>query len=164
MPQRFSTRGCCSCVGWCAAPVRAGISLRATGAWELTPLWEAWRGGGLEAVYAAMDATERAATEQAEAVEAAHQEQVSRGAVGCWCTRRASGSRPTPTPGRPGEDVRGSHRLGQGAVVPDPAGGAAHPTAQALALQPRQLLARRATRDRRPCQHSKPHPLGPDRH
>ena len=98
-----------------------GVSLRATGAWELTPLWEAWRGGGLEAVYAAMEASERSATEQAEALEAAHQEQVSGG-------RRvlvhASGFRQSPYADTrpPGEDVRGSHRLGQGAVVPDAAG------------------------------------------
>ena len=98
-----------------------GISLRATGAWELTPLWEAWQGGGLEAVYAAMEASERSATEQAEALEAAHQEQVSGG-------RRvlvhASGFRQSPYADTrpPGEDVRGSHRLGQGAVVPDATG------------------------------------------
>nr|WP_272955410.1 DNA polymerase III subunit alpha [Pedococcus badiiscoriae] len=98
-----------------------GISLRATGAWELTPLWEAWRGGGLEAVYAAMDASERTATEQAEALEAAHQQQVSGG-------RRvlvhASGFRQSPYADTrpPGEDVRGSHRLGQGVVVPDERG------------------------------------------
>jgi error-prone DNA polymerase len=96
-----------------------GISLRATGAWELTPLWDAWRGGGLEAVYAAMEASERAATEQAEALEAVHQEQASGG-------RRvlvhASGFRQSPYADTkpPGEDVRGSHRLGRGVVVPDP--------------------------------------------
>ena len=30
-----------------------GVSLRATGAWELTALWEAWLAGGLDAVHAA---------------------------------------------------------------------------------------------------------------
>lgn len=99
-----------------------GISLRATGAWELTPLWDAWRGGGLEAVYAAMDASERAATEQAEALEAAHQQQVG---AGRRVLVHASGFRQSPYADTrpPGEDVRGSHRLGQGAAVPD-AGGA----------------------------------------
>jgi error-prone DNA polymerase len=98
-----------------------GISLRATGAWELTPLWEAWQAGGLEAVYAAMDASERAATEQAQALEEAHQQAVQGG-------RRvlvhASGFRQSPYADTrpPGEDVRGSHRLGQGTVVPDPGG------------------------------------------
>lgn len=99
-----------------------GISLRATGAWELTPLWEAWRTGGLEAVYAAMEASERAATEQAQALEAAHAESV-RG--GRRVLVHASGFRQSPYADTkpPGEDVRGSHRLGQGsgpgAVVPD---------------------------------------------
>lgn len=95
-----------------------GISLRATGAWELTPLWEAWQRGGLEEVYAAMEATERAATEQAEALEAAHQEQVG---AGRRVLVHASGFRQSPYADTrpPGEDVRGSHRLGQGVVVPD---------------------------------------------
>ncbi len=35
-----------------------GVSLRATGAWELPVLWDAWADGGLEAVHAAMAATE----------------------------------------------------------------------------------------------------------
>ena len=80
-------------------------------------------GGGLEAVYAAMEATERAATEQAEELEAAHQAQVNGG-------RRvlvhASGFRQSPYADTrpPGEDVRGSHRLGQAVSggVPDPGG------------------------------------------
>ncbi|SDO85602.1 DNA polymerase III, alpha subunit [Pedococcus dokdonensis] len=95
-----------------------GVSLRATGAWELTPLWEAWLAGGLEAVYAAMEATEQAATEQAQALEAAHQEQVG---AGRRVLVHASGFRQSPYADiRPaGEDVRGSHRLGQGVVVPD---------------------------------------------
>jgi error-prone DNA polymerase len=94
-----------------------GISLRATGAWELTPLWEAWTAGGIEAVYAAMEATEHTATEQAEAAEAAHQEAVGRG-------RRvlvhASGFRQSPYADTkpPGEDVRGSRALALGEVVP----------------------------------------------
>lgn len=33
-----------------------GVSLRATGAWELPVLWACWREGGLEAVHALMDA------------------------------------------------------------------------------------------------------------
>lgn len=95
-----------------------GISLRATGAWELTPLWEAWLRGGLEAVYAAMEATERAATEQAEALETAHQEQQG---AGRRVLVHASGFRQSPYADTrpPGEDVRGSRRLGQGVVVPD---------------------------------------------
>jgi error-prone DNA polymerase len=97
-----------------------GISLRATGAWELTPLWEAWTAGGVDAVYAAMQATERSATDQAQAAEAAHQEAVGRG-------RRvlvhASGFRQSPYADTkpPGEDVRGSRALALGETVPGPA-------------------------------------------
>ena len=39
--------------GQCAAPVRAGVSLRATGCWELPALHDAWRTSGLDAVAAA---------------------------------------------------------------------------------------------------------------
>jgi error-prone DNA polymerase len=35
-----------------------GVSLRATGAWELSGLWEAWGRGGLEGVYAALSETD----------------------------------------------------------------------------------------------------------
>ncbi|HRC42363.1 MAG TPA: DNA polymerase III subunit alpha, partial [Tetrasphaera sp.] len=35
-----------------------GISLRATGAWELSALWEAWQSGGIDAVHAALAATD----------------------------------------------------------------------------------------------------------
>jgi error-prone DNA polymerase len=92
-----------------------GISLRATGAWELTPLWEAWQSGGVDAVWEAMAAGERDATEQA--AEAAH-----RGGVegGRRVLVHASGFRQSPYADTrpPGEDVRASHRLGGGGVVP----------------------------------------------
>ncbi|HEV7172917.1 DNA polymerase III subunit alpha [Pedococcus sp.] len=101
-----------------------GVSLRATGAWELTPLWEAWRAGGLDAVYAAMEAGERAATEQAQALDLAHQQAAAdgAGARGRRVLVHASGFRQSPYADTrpPGEDVRSSHRLGQGGVVPDP--------------------------------------------
>ncbi|WP_270889141.1 DNA polymerase III subunit alpha [Pedococcus sp. 5OH_020] len=95
-----------------------GVSLRATGAWELTPLWEAWNRGGLEAVYAAMDDSERAAQEQAEAAEAVHQAELGRG-------RRvlvhASGFRQSPyADTKPaGQDTRASRALARGDQVPD---------------------------------------------
>ncbi|MDR6864572.1 DNA polymerase III subunit alpha [Phycicoccus sp. 3266] len=94
-----------------------GISLRATGAWELPPLWEAWQRGGVEAVYAAMEESERAAAEQAQAEEAAH-EAALRG--GRRVLVHASGFRQSPYADTkpPGEDVRGSHRLARGAAVP----------------------------------------------
>jgi error-prone DNA polymerase len=96
---------------------KRGVSLRATGAWELTPLWEAWQDGGLEAVHVAMEAAEREATEVAEAAEAAHQQ-----AVGG--SRRvlvhASGFRQSPYADvkPPGEDARGSRTLATGHHVP----------------------------------------------
>jgi error-prone DNA polymerase len=34
-----------------------GVSLRATGAWELPVLWDAWTDGGLPAVHAILDGT-----------------------------------------------------------------------------------------------------------
>ena len=102
-----------------------GVSLRATGAWELTPLWEAWQDGGVDAVYAAMEASERAATEQASALEAAHQQALADGSgpAGRRVLVHASGFKQSPYADTrpPGEDVRGSHRLGQGQVVPGPA-------------------------------------------
>jgi error-prone DNA polymerase len=94
-----------------------GISLRATGAWELTPLWEAWQAGGVDAVHAAMEAAERAATEQAVAAEAVHSGELAKG-------RRvlvhASGFKQSPYADTrpPGEDVRAAHQLGRGTVVP----------------------------------------------
>ncbi len=41
-----------------------GVSLRATGAWQLPPLWEAWTSGGLPAVHAALDAADALAHAQ----------------------------------------------------------------------------------------------------
>jgi error-prone DNA polymerase len=40
-----------------------GVSLRATGAWELPPLWDAWVAGGLPAVHAALDEADARAHE-----------------------------------------------------------------------------------------------------
>ncbi len=47
-----------------------GVSIRATGAWELSSLWEAWQGGGREealAALAALDVSVRARAQEAEA-------------------------------------------------------------------------------------------------
>jgi error-prone DNA polymerase len=98
-----------------------GISLRATGAWELSRLWDAWTTGGLDAVLAAIDRDEATALAQAEAAEAAAQD-----AAGQPHGRRvlvhASGFRQSPyADTRPaGSDVRGSRALGGGESVPDP--------------------------------------------
>jgi error-prone DNA polymerase len=48
-----------------------GISVRATGAWELSGLWEAWTRGGLEAVLAAIEAEDREMVARNEAALAA---------------------------------------------------------------------------------------------
>jgi error-prone DNA polymerase len=48
-----------------------GVSLRATGAWELAPLWDAWVEGGLPAVHGALDEAEARARESCTAYSAA---------------------------------------------------------------------------------------------
>ncbi|WP_409485588.1 DNA polymerase III subunit alpha [Arsenicicoccus dermatophilus] len=48
-----------------------GISLRATGAWELDGLWEQWLHGGLDAVHEHLARVEAATTEQTEALRTA---------------------------------------------------------------------------------------------
>ena len=100
-----------------------GISLRATGAWELSRLWDAWAVGGLEAVLTAIDRDEEAAMAQARAAEEAAA--ADRDAQGQPQGRRvllhASGFRQSPYADiRPaGGDVRDAHRLAQGEAVPD---------------------------------------------
>src|SRR5580765_2380119 len=56
-----------------------GISLRATGAWELTGLWEAWGRGGLAAVHTALDEADATAWALARAGEEAAAESLARG-------------------------------------------------------------------------------------
>jgi len=51
-----------------------GISVRATGAWELSGLWEAWTRGGLDAVLKALEAADREAVERNEAALATAEE------------------------------------------------------------------------------------------
>jgi error-prone DNA polymerase len=48
-----------------------GVSLRATGAWELPVLWDAWRAGGVEAAFALLDADPPTFAEAGHAGEAA---------------------------------------------------------------------------------------------
>ena len=95
-----------------------GVSLRATGAWELSQLWEAWTAGGIGAVHAAMEEAERAAVAQAAAAEAAHLEE--RGS-GRRVLVHASGFKQSPYADTrpPGGDVRGSRALAQGEAVPE---------------------------------------------
>jgi len=47
-----------------------GVSLRATGAWELSGLWEAWGRGGLEGVYAALSEADEHGADRGDAADA----------------------------------------------------------------------------------------------
>jgi error-prone DNA polymerase len=100
-----------------------GISLRATGAWELSRLWDAWTAGGLEAVLAAIDRDEEAALAQARAAEEAAAAELDTPGQpqGRRVLVHASGFRQSPYADiRPaGGDVRDAHRLAQGETVPD---------------------------------------------
>jgi error-prone DNA polymerase len=57
-----------------------GVSVRATGAWELPPLWEAWTDGGLTAVHAALEAADAQAMALA-AGQVGFGDQATRGAA-----------------------------------------------------------------------------------
>ncbi|SER92506.1 DNA polymerase III, alpha subunit [Pedococcus cremeus] len=94
-----------------------GISIRATGAWELSRLWEAWATGGLDAVLAAIDADEADALHQYEQHELAAQDEGG----GRRVLVHASGFRQSPYADiKPaGGDVQGSRRLAAGGVVPE---------------------------------------------
>ena len=99
-----------------------GISIRATGAWELSRLWDAWTTGGLDAVLAAIDDDEATAQAQFQA----HEEAASQGEAGADGRGRrvlvhASGFRQSPYADiKPaGGDVQGSRSLAGGKVVPE---------------------------------------------
>jgi error-prone DNA polymerase len=104
-----------------------GISIRATGAWELSRLWDAWTTGGLDAVLAAIDDDEATALQQHEQFRA-HEEAASPGEAGADGQGRgrrvlvhASGFRQSPYADvKPaGGDVQGSRSLAGGKVVPE---------------------------------------------
>ena len=92
-----------------------GVSLRATGAWELSGLWDAWSRGGLEAVLAALSEADEHGADRGDATD------------GMGGSRRrvlvhASGFRQSPYADiRPaGGDVRDSRKmLTEGHAVPD---------------------------------------------
>ncbi len=71
-----------------------GVSVRATGAWELAALWDAWQLGGLAAVEEALGAGEADAVARAEAAEAAAREADAR--TGRRVLVHASGFRQSP--------------------------------------------------------------------
>jgi len=89
---------------------RRGVSLRATGAWELSGLWDAWSQGGLEAVHAAL-------SDVADPGDTAD----SKDGSGSRVLVHASGFRQSPYADvKPaGGDVRDSRKLpGEGKAVP----------------------------------------------
>ena len=71
-----------------------GVSIRATGAWELAGLWDAWQLGGLERVQAVVAAGEADAVARAEAARLAAIEQDAR--TGRRVLVHASGFRQSP--------------------------------------------------------------------
>ena len=79
---------------------RRGVSLRATGCWELQALHDAWRSEGMEAVHELIGATPAGAGPRDQAGQAGGASEEP-GHAGCWCTRPGSGSRRTPTSSRP---------------------------------------------------------------
>lgn len=106
-----------------------GVSIRATGAWELAALWDAWQLGGLERVHAAIAAGEADAVARAEAAEVAAREHDAR--TGRRVLVHASGFKQSPYADirPPGVDPRS----GRGAPA------AAVPQAPAAALPSRKL-------------------------
>jgi len=100
-----------------------GVSIRATGAWELSALQEAWTAGGVEAVHAALEEADRAAWERAGALEGPGSG-VGETPEGRRVLVHASGFRQSPYADiRPaGEEVRGA-RGTAGLVPTDPSGG-----------------------------------------
>ena len=112
-----------------------GVSIRATGAWELAALWDAWQLGGLERVHAAIAAGESDAVARAEAAEAAARERDAR--TGRRVLVHASGFRQSPYADTrpPGIDPRS----GRGAPAGEGMPVAPLPPAAAAALPSRKL-------------------------
>jgi error-prone DNA polymerase len=93
-----------------------GISLRATGAWELSRLWEAWTLGGLEAVLQAIDEAEQRDQEEARAGEERAAQAL---AGGHRVLVHASGFKQSPYADTkpPGDSVRDGRALLRGDVL-----------------------------------------------
>jgi error-prone DNA polymerase len=102
-----------------------GVSLRATGAWELSGLWDAWTQGGLEAVHAALSEADGHGADGQGADGDGADDGNTTGRRGGPRTRmlvHASGFRQSPYADvRPaGGDVRDSHKLPtEGHAVPE---------------------------------------------
>jgi error-prone DNA polymerase len=93
-----------------------GVSLRATGAWELSALWEAWCDGGLPAVCTVLDrAEERAAEMRGERDFAAYSDSASAGAAASRSSRPVMAGAPRgPFEGPPDEDGPAAGGMGGG--------------------------------------------------
>jgi error-prone DNA polymerase len=86
-----------------------GVSLRATGAWELSALWEAWCDGGLVAVHRALDDAEiQAEAVRADQVHAAYSHSAIAGAAA------SRSSRPVLAGTPPGPEEEGAAAGGMG--------------------------------------------------
>ncbi|MDQ1537514.1 MAG: error-prone polymerase, partial [Actinomycetota bacterium] len=106
-----------------------GVSLRATGAWELSGLWDAWSQGGLEAVHAALADADGSGVEGGDS-EQGDERGAERGDAAGGADRRrarvlvhASGFKQSPYADvKPaGGDVRDSRKLPhEGRAVPTP--------------------------------------------
>ncbi|MGG5258894.1 DNA polymerase III subunit alpha [Phycicoccus avicenniae] len=100
-----------------------GVSIRATGAWELAALWDAWQLGGTAGARAAIAAGEADAIARAEAAEHAAREAAER--TGRRVLVHASGFRQSPY-----ADIKpagADPRAGRGAPVLDHPGGLPRP-------------------------------------
>ncbi|MEO5610102.1 MAG: DNA polymerase III subunit alpha [Ornithinibacter sp.] len=101
-----------------------GVSVRATGAWELAALWDAWQGGGSAGIRASVRAGEEEARARAEATEQAARERDAR--TGRRVLVHASGFRQSPyadirPPGIDPRSGRGAPGVGGGSPAPAPA-------------------------------------------
>ncbi|MEO6791738.1 MAG: DNA polymerase III subunit alpha [Ornithinibacter sp.] len=101
-----------------------GVSVRATGAWELAALWDAWQGGGSAGVRAAVRDGEEDARARAEATEQAARERDAR--TGRRVLVHASGFRQSPyadirPPGIDPRSGRGAPGVGGGPPTTAPA-------------------------------------------
>ncbi len=75
-----------------------GVSVRATGAWELASLWDAWTEGGLPAVHAALEAADAQAMALA-AGQVGYGDQATRGAAASRASRPVVATPDLPPPG-----------------------------------------------------------------
>jgi error-prone DNA polymerase len=97
---------------------RRGISVRATGAWELSGLWESWQRGGITAVHAGIGAADALARARAAEGESAAREEQERS--GRRVLVHASGFRQSPyADTRPaGADPRAGRGTAAGSGAP----------------------------------------------